>query len=79
MVHTVVRVRLISNQLLRKKRKMTNSRELGFIDDVCRWRSEYSTRVRMQPGTLVRCLLNTTMVCNNHTITLNIHEKGEAC
>ena len=34
-VHTVVCMHLISNQLFCKKRKMTNSRGLGFIDDVC--------------------------------------------
>ena len=57
---------------------MMNSRGLGFIDGVCRWRSEYSTCVHTQPGTLVRCLLNTTMVSNNHTITLKIHEERQS-
>ena len=73
LVHTVVYMHLISNQLLRRKRKMTNSRGLGFIDDVCRRRSELFTRVHTRPGTVVRCLHNVTMVSNNHTITLKIH------
>ena len=35
-------------------------------------------RVRALPGTLVKCLLNTTMVSSNHTITLKIHEERQS-
>ena len=40
LVHTVVRMHLISNQLLRKRRKMMISNGLVFIDDICRWHTE---------------------------------------
>ena len=43
LVHTFVRVHLISNQLLRNKQKMTISNGLGFLDDVCRWCTKWST------------------------------------
>ena len=35
LVHTVVRMHLISNQLICKRQKMTISNRLSFIDDVC--------------------------------------------
>ena len=78
LVHTAVRMCLISNQLLCKKRKMTNSRGLGFIDDVCQRRSEYSTCVHTRPSTSFRCLLNTTMVSNNQARLISMR-KGKAC
>ena len=57
---------------------MTNSKGLGFIDDICWWRSEYFMRIHTRPGTLVRCLLNTTVVSTNHTITLKLHEERQS-
>ena len=38
----------------------------------------FYTRVHTQPGVLVRCLLNTTIVSSNHTITLKIHEERQS-
>ena len=50
------------------------------LASVGRRRSEHSMRVfvRDHAGTLIRCLLDTTMGSNNHTITLKIHEERQS-